>query len=961
MALGDYNYDEYLNPSNYEGVLGTPTFDAKKWGSYGNTQQLTQEVVSRATNLLQENPELEDIETEEDLEDWWNKEQGGSYETGAFKGIERTEENNFGYVDKPALLSLASLIPGVAGLIGTGINLGINLNNLDAVNAARKELGLEPMTLAEAAKTAITGKGKVGEIEVDGKKVTVTLDDDNVGTDKKGKDTVSFSTAKAFDDAIKGKADIDDDLEPEPFAPVSTPPMTTSPAGGARAASGIGVGWEDDIDVAKTEAPKATESVQNRASGYEGRGLAALAPNGLRGQEDVEIDYTGTSTKTWDEGLKDETKNSIGYMAGAMNGLTVNSGYRDKANNDRVGGAPNSTHMKGTGVDISVKNYTPSQVANLVANARDAGFTKAIGYDTHIHFDYTGRIDPNKDRDIQLTGKISDSMKEGATRSLYAKETDAVPGQRDTALAQIEAIQAPAGKGFMGSPELASNKPAEVDVKGTAIADATPLSPDIDQSRFGYDTGVGLTGMPSEVDKQDPMSNETFDENRVYGDTFQGAQDPMLNETFDENRAGYPAPTTLSTDIYGQPEQSGRVDYAGMSPAEAAAKGMVDRSAQEKGMMSLALAGELSPHSLAVLSNPENYTQNQVETAKAEAAGIIATMENTFASGKYENVETALTSRYDAVKSQDALRTSLANFETYAPTLTGVVDNFYSPDKQGIVPVDYAVTHYYQPEISNPEWGREMKNPTDIGDHRFGILDSQYDIPVSTEHQDKAIQATLDSAPVPTPTSPTSPTPNVENVGTGFMGSPELSGQMMNAPAISEGTFSATPENNVSALSTIDTGNTPGSAVDSGKAFGDSFGAGFGQQSLAGAANENVGLGENEVSVRGEDSFMGFDAGTVGQDQGLMGDLGAPAQGMETAESKSDGGSISVTSVSTGETSVGSVSNDGGSGSGGASLSSIGDAIGEAFGGTSTDNSSTNSISTSNDSDSDDDSSSIGW
>src|SRR5690606_27649566 len=135
------------------------------------------------------------ISDEEEFEKWWRENSGepGTHDAKPFEGIERTRENNFGYIDKPALMSLAGLLPGVAGLIGTGINLGINASNIGAINAARAELGLPSLTTAEIAKAGILGtNGVIGTVTVDGKEVQVSLSDKNVDNEK----TLGFDAAK---------------------------------------------------------------------------------------------------------------------------------------------------------------------------------------------------------------------------------------------------------------------------------------------------------------------------------------------------------------------------------------------------------------------------------------------------------------------------------------------------------------------------------------------------------------------------------------------------------------------------------------------------------------------------------------------------------------------------------------------------------------------------------------------
>ena len=46
--------------------------------------------------------------------------------------------------------------------------------------------------------------------------------------------------------------------------------------------------------------------------------------------------------------------------------LHINSGYRTPAYNKKVGGKPNSYHLKAMAADITAKNYTPKQLAAVV-------------------------------------------------------------------------------------------------------------------------------------------------------------------------------------------------------------------------------------------------------------------------------------------------------------------------------------------------------------------------------------------------------------------------------------------------------------------------------------------------------------------------------------------------------------------------------------------------------------------
>jgi uncharacterized protein YcbK (DUF882 family) len=73
--------------------------------------------------------------------------------------------------------------------------------------------------------------------------------------------------------------------------------------------------------------------------------------------------------------------------------ITINSGYRSPAHNKNVGGAPNSTHMRGLAADIVVLGVDPIDVAatieRLIADGEmEEGGLKA--YQTFTHYDIRG-------------------------------------------------------------------------------------------------------------------------------------------------------------------------------------------------------------------------------------------------------------------------------------------------------------------------------------------------------------------------------------------------------------------------------------------------------------------------------------------------------------------------------------------------------------------------------------------
>lgn len=66
--------------------------------------------------------------------------------------------------------------------------------------------------------------------------------------------------------------------------------------------------------------------------------------------------------------------------------ITINSAFRCSSHNSKVGGSPNSSHLKGTATDIVIKGMSSDEVADACEKLFDG-----IGrYDTFTHVDSRG-------------------------------------------------------------------------------------------------------------------------------------------------------------------------------------------------------------------------------------------------------------------------------------------------------------------------------------------------------------------------------------------------------------------------------------------------------------------------------------------------------------------------------------------------------------------------------------------
>jgi uncharacterized protein YcbK (DUF882 family) len=96
--------------------------------------------------------------------------------------------------------------------------------------------------------------------------------------------------------------------------------------------------------------------------------------------------------------VPDELKSNVQALAEQLQILRdylnepihINSGYRTLAYNKKIGGKPNSYHMKAMAADITVKSKTPKQLASVVEKLISNGTLKIGGigvYPGFVHID----------------------------------------------------------------------------------------------------------------------------------------------------------------------------------------------------------------------------------------------------------------------------------------------------------------------------------------------------------------------------------------------------------------------------------------------------------------------------------------------------------------------------------------------------------------------------------------------
>lgn len=73
--------------------------------------------------------------------------------------------------------------------------------------------------------------------------------------------------------------------------------------------------------------------------------------------------------------------------------ISVNSGYRCKPHNKKIGGKVKSMHLLAKAADIRVKGLTPLELRNIIKKLMNEGKIKKGGlkaYSTFVHYDIRG-------------------------------------------------------------------------------------------------------------------------------------------------------------------------------------------------------------------------------------------------------------------------------------------------------------------------------------------------------------------------------------------------------------------------------------------------------------------------------------------------------------------------------------------------------------------------------------------
>jgi hypothetical protein len=766
---------------------------------------------------------------------------------------------NRGYINKPGWMKYTSLLPGAAGTIAKAVNLGINANNVAAVNSARKAMGLDPVGIGGAIKgTLKDNQGQIAMVEIGSGQYPIGFE----ALDKYGRTNMTPEEAMARARAL-------------------------------------------GVDIKEIEFSKPAKEDNNK-------GLLGKAKEAIFGPEDGDVKVTPDAEiaeREWAD-VPEPTEDAKGNVT-----------VTDPNNTARtsVFGPLDQTQF-----DRNIQEWSQYQRDLKVADFNEVENTKKA----NIAAFPPGTAAPKPDiKNLDIARAAYETQK-AYDKAVAAPDVAGLGISRNAFDTSYGVNRAAINAGITA---MDMDAPGGVTNPAKTISAQMAALPDISRNAFDTQKAVS-SGM--KMDVPDPArfgSSVKSTVNPITGMNMVGmdAPDPSrfggiasdLSPTAHQSVFSGTKPTDsvakgmLASKVTNNAAPTGRfanVDISTASPAQMAALGLVNRTQQEREAMARTIAGELSPSSLkALAANDPN--------AQREVANMVASMENRVA--KVGSMAEVLSpSQYNSNMASN-MNTTLGNYGIYGPAIDAAIAGYYTGQ---IAPSNYGITHYYNPDISNPSWGAAMQDTALVGEHLFGGIPGDFkpgaDFNAMRESYAKAqISDTRGFMPSTAQLARTSPT------DTSY------------TPGIGKGATSS-PGNSVSGASRSTAGKTFGSAgsrADSGIGRNDGAGAGRGSSmggpSIGGGSSKSSGGGNYGGGNSGPGGSAGKSAsgGVSGASRSTAGKGGASPSAKSGGLS---GASRSTAGKTSGSSSSGksNPSTSGNMGSGAGTTSGKGPGIGSA-------------------------------
>lgn len=697
-------------------------------------------------------------------------ETGSGQSVVAGGGPPGTASNNFGYTSKPSWAGAATMAASLAnpalGAVASMASKAVNVANMDAVNSARKGLGLSALSGAQMAKQAMKdNKGQIANVNIGDNKYSVGFE--AMSPDNKTNLTYNEAKTRA---AMLGqkvtetpKDEVTPGLEKQDKSLISK--ITGLDKGFARRALGIEKKQKKEEKISPVEKQSPVERVTGIQKGWLSRALTDLTTVGKVSPE-VAVNLPDMAPTPTTKPSEDVSTPTTTPTRSAIDSAPTGTGYSSAAS---VGLSP----------DVTDKAIGPSQANPLGIGAGSVGFAgtgvnkPSVSSSVAEHPGLGGIIDGSTPDRIGRVGLMSvDPSKMGLQPAMAAQiksfQNAAVAAgiANKLSINVLDAVRTPEQQAAIKaagysktnfgyhniglaadisptainekdqivdqqtlaqSRQIAKNlglstlnaafDPAHVEahVKGLTARqigqqaiDPTTGLPGLSPEQ---DLGVRQNSVPTPTARPDPTATALA--SKSY-DSQIGLNQPAVSPTNpDDNAFGQ---TKASMDTLGTTMASNETGKLSNTPAGLAAMGFTARTPEEKAAISRTVAGELGQKSLKGLVSKDPATRAQ---ALAEVGNMVATVENRAATTQYSGIaKTLAPSQYNANMAKNAKVTN----QNYAanPAVSKAVSSFY---EGGIPGTNYSATNYHATKMSNPPaWSGAMTSPTAVGQHTFGSL-----------------------------------------------------------------------------------------------------------------------------------------------------------------------------------------------------------------------------------------------
>lgn len=614
----------------------------------------------------------------------WNRE---TNKVDDLKGTSSGPADNWGYVNKPGIMGLTNHIPGALGMASKLVSTALNANNNEAMQQARDSMDVPEQSKGQQFKNTIKDQhGQIGDFKLNNGR-TYAVGFEAMSPDGRTNLTpqearmrsvgsITEETRQKAGGILSKGADIISNVVDTIFGDETKPMTKVEP----QVRQDYGLPQFSNINNQMAEQREIRQSQTGAPVGQVERqplGNVPQAPQISRNPYDTQRAQT-------------QPQQGLGLAALAPRGLTYehpNRGAWDANLTPEIKGVAN--RLSGTLDNMHVTStYRDPDLNRAVGGAPKSAHISGNAFDVSTR----GMTDDEKQKAVEMA-RLSGAKGIGnyADGSLHfdVANRGTYPNTFQNTIPTVDGTYGMYAK----TANNAMTRAPDWFTKGMT------------QDRFA----------PTPTPRPDPQA--TAPNNPVAQSLDPLKSSSVFSQISPQEQPKSFAEKHLSQTVTPSDNRFAGKSVANMSPAEFAATGLTQRTPEERDRIAHALSGELSGEQLKSL-------QANDPVARQELANMVASVENRAASARFGSLDKALTgSQYNSIMTEN-LGTTNNNFSLYGDAVKTGVGDYYTGAN---APSNYGHTSYYNPGLASPTWGSKMKQAENVGDHRFGVLNSQYD------------------------------------------------------------------------------------------------------------------------------------------------------------------------------------------------------------------------------------------